>query len=309
MNMSRTKVVLPQIPHSLRKLMAQIGPRWGEDVPDHIRQMIEAFSTILKMAPRDGVTVKRDISYGPHERHRFDVFLPAQLEYARPAVLFAHGGAFMDGHRNRTDEIYSNVLYYFARHGIVGINFGYRLAGDAKYPGATEDIGQVVRWVHDHASELGIDPTRIFLMGHSAGCAHAGSYAYNKALHPTSGHGLRGLIVVSGRVRADTYPDNPNARKVETYYGTADMAKLNELSPVSHIDAGSVPTFVAWGEYENPLLDMHCAELVYRLGQAKRRTPPMLWLKGHNHTSTIAHFNTAEDALGRAILDFIADPR
>jgi hypothetical protein len=35
----------------------------------------------------------------------------------------------------------------------------------------------------------------------------------------------------------------------------------------------------------------------------------MLWLKGHNHTSTIAHMNTAEDALGRAILDFMSNPR
>ena len=81
------------------------------------------------------------------------------------------------------------------------------------------------------------------------------------------------------------------------------------LSPVSHVDANSVPTFVAWGEFENPLLDVHCAELVYRLATAKRRSPPTLWLRGHNHTSTIGHINTSEDELGRAMLDFIAAPR
>jgi len=299
---------MPDIPPALRKLMAEIGPRWGEDVRGHVTLMVEEFGKVLVDAPRDGVTVTRDVRYGDHPRHEFDLYAPAAGGTGRPAVLFVHGGAFLDGHRNRTEQIYSNVLYYFARHGVVGVNIGYRLAGDATYPGASVDVGNVVQWVRAHADEYGIDRNRIFLMGHSAGCAHAGTYAYDKTLQPAEGHGLRGLIVISGRVRADVFPDNPNAKRVETYYETADMTKLDRLSPVSHVGADSVATFVAWGEYENPLLDIHCAELVFRLGQAKRRTPPMMWLKGHNHTSTIAHFNTAEDQLGRAILAFIDDP-
>lgn len=307
--MSAAPSPMPEIPPALRKLMAEVGPRWGQDVRSHIKLMIEEFSKVLADAPRDGVTVTRNVRYGAHERHELDIFTPAGDATKRAAVLFVHGGAFLDGNRNRTEQIYSNVLYYFARHGIVGVNISYRLAGDAAYPGATVDIGNAVRYVRDHADELGIDRDRIFLMGHSAGCAHAGSYVYDKRLQPADGHGLRGFIVVSGRVRADVFPDNPNAKRVETYYETADPVALDALSPVSHVDADGVATFVAWGEYENPLLDIHCAELVFRLGQAKRRTPPMMWLKGHNHTSTIGHFNTADDALGRAILAFIDDPR
>jgi hypothetical protein len=68
-----------------------------------------------------------------------------------------------------------------------------------------------------------------------------------------------------------------------------------------------VPTFVAWGEFENPLLDVHCAELVFRLAEAKKRSPPVFWLKGHNHTSTIAHVGTSDEALGRKVLEFIAE--
>jgi hypothetical protein len=75
------------------------------------------------------------------------------------------------------------------------------------------------------------------------------------------------------------------------------------------VDESSVPTFVAWAEFENPLIDVHCAELCFRLAQAKRRSPPSMWLRGHNHTSSIGHINTAEDALGLAMLDFIANPR
>jgi acetyl esterase len=74
---------------------------------------------------------------------------------------------------------------------------------------------------------------------------------------------------------------------------------------VTHVDATSVPTFIATAEFENPLIDVYCLELAYRLAAAKKMAPPFYWLKGHNHTSTIAHFNTAEDALGRACLAFM----
>ncbi len=299
----------PAIPDALRALMAEVGPKWGTNPAGHVKLMVEQFTEVLTQAPKDGVTIRRDIAYGAHPRQMFDVFMPNGENKPRPAVVFVHGGAFLDGHRNRTEEIYSNVLHYFARNGIVGINMGYRLASDAKYPGATQDVGSVIQWVRDYAQAIAVDPSRIFLMGHSAGAAHAGSYAYDKRLQPASGPGIAGFIVVSGRVRVETFPENPNGHKVAAYYETSDPDKLDDVSPVSHVGADSVPTFVAWGEYENPLLDVHCAELVYRLAAARRRSPPTLWLRGHNHTSTIGHINTSEDDLGRAMLDFIANPR
>jgi acetyl esterase/lipase len=299
----------PEIPDDLRALMAEIGPRWGTNPAAHVKIMIDRFSEVLKQSPKEGVIVERGNSYGSHPRQAFDLFTPDNPETSRAAVVFVHGGAFLDGHPNRTDQIYSNILQYFARHGIVGLNMGYRLAGDAKYPAATEDVASVIKWVREHADEIGIDASRIFLMAHSAGAAHAGSYAYDKRRQPSTGPGIAGFIVVSGRVRAETLSDNPNAHKVAAYYDTTDAARLDDFSPVSHVGPDSVPTFVAWAEYENPLIDLHCSELVYRLATAKRRSPPVFWLPGHNHTSAIGHFNTAEDDLGRAVLEFVANPR
>ncbi|MEP9380384.1 hypothetical protein ABLE91_27050 [Aquabacter sp. CN5-332] len=105
---------------------------------------------------------------------------------------------------------------------------------------------------------IGVDRDRIFLMGHSAGAAHTAAYAYDRALQPAEGSGLAGHIVVSGRVRAENRPENPNARRVETYYGTSDAEALDRLSPVSHVGPDTLPTFVACGEFENPLIDVHC---------------------------------------------------
>lgn len=300
---------LPKIPTELTDLMATVGPNWTTDRANNIQTMLNRFSEVLKTMPRDRINVRRDIDYGGHPRQQFDLYVPGDNAAKRSIVLFVHGGAFMDGHRNRTDEVYSNVSYYLARNGVAAINIGYRLGKDALYPAGSDDIGAVVKWTQDHAADIGVDRSRIFLMGHSAGAAHAGSYAYDKRRHPPSGPGLAGLLVVSGRVRAETHAENPNADKVRTYYGTDDARTLADVSAVSHADAGSVPTFIAWGEYENPLIDVHCAELAFRLADAKRRSPPVMWLRGHNHTSTIAHIGTADETLGRAILEFIADPR
>jgi acetyl esterase/lipase len=305
--MKHTPRPLPDIPEELRSLMAEKGPRWRDDVAGNVKLMIERFSEVLKLAPRDGVNVKTNVSYGVHERQMLDIFVPQDRAEAIPVVLFVHGGAFTSGHRNRTDQVYANVLYYLARNGIAGVNVGYRLADEARYPEATLDIGAAVTWIHAHAGEFGIDPGRLFMMAHSAGAAHAGSYAYDPRFRATEGPKLRGMIVVSGRVRVDNLPENPNARKVETYYGL-NASLFNDYSPVTHIDGDSVPTLVAWAEFENPLIDVYCAELVYRIANAKRKSPPVVWLADHNHTSAIAHINTSEEILGKAIVDFVSNP-
>jgi acetyl esterase len=290
------------LPASLLAELARIGPVWKENIPAHAARMVELFSPLLAYCPKGGVQVSRALSYGPHARHLLDVFQPAQVSGAA-VVLFVPGGAFVDGERNRSDEIYANVLYYFARHGIVGINMAYRLAPEATWPEGSKDVEAAVGWIRSHADELGVDANRIFLIGHSAGAAHASGFAYGAEAPPVAG-----LVVISGRVRADNSPENPNADKVAAYYG-ADPALYDARSPVTLVGPGSVPTLIAVAEYENPLIDVYCLELAYRLAAAKRRAPPFLRLSGHNHISIVAHFNSPEDSLGKAILAFIANPR
>jgi acetyl esterase len=298
---------LPEIRDDLRALMAEIGPKWASDTKGHVRLMIEKFSEVLKSSPTEGIRVET-MRYGPHERQAFEVFRPADVgTTAGPGLIFVHGGAFTEGSRHRSPEIYANVLYYFARYGIVGINAGHRLAPEALYPEATRDIAAVVKWMRDNSAELNVDTDRIFLMGHSAGGAHVGSYAYDRRHQPEAGHGLAGVLILSGRVRADNRPDNPNAKRVAEYYGP-DASLYDDRSPVTHVNKQSPPTFIACAQFENPLIDVYCFELAYRLAAAKGHAPPLVWLKGHNHTSIIAHFNTTEDVLGRACLDFIAAP-
>lgn len=295
----------PAIPASLRQLLADIGPIWGQDVPGNVRRIVDAYTPLLARAPKHGVEVARGLAYGGDERQCLDVYTPGR-DGRRPVVLFVHGGAFVDGHRDRSPEVYANVLYYFARQGCVGVNMEYRLAPAHTYPSGTQDVAGAVAWTREHIARYGGDPQRIYLMGHSAGAAHAASYAYDRRHQPARGHGLAGLVVVSGRVRAENIAENPNARKVEAYYGN-DAGRYGDVSPVTHADAQSPPTMVAFAEYENPLIDLYCLELADRLAAAKRQAPRMAYARGHNHTSIIAHFNTAEDWLGTEIMAFIHD--
>lgn len=293
------------IPEDLRRLMAEVGPKWATNVPGHVKLMVEAFSAVLAKCPKEGVSVKRDLPYGTHARQVLDVYAPRDAKDA-PVVVFVHGGAFTDGEKDRSPEVYGNVCTWFARHGIVGVNIEYRSAPSAPYPAGTEDVKLACLWVEKNAASLGIDMKRLFVFGHSAGAAHSAAYAYG-APGSEGGPKVAGSIVVSGRVRADNLPTNPNARKVEAYYGT-DASRYEERSALHLAGKGSVPTFIAIAEYENPLLDVYCLELAHRLGLAKGKAPRFMQLPGHNHSSIIAHINTAEDGLGRALVEFVRNP-
>lgn len=300
----------PAIPGSVRALMEELGPVWGNDIKAHTRRMIEAYDALHAATPKHGRR-EMDLPYGPDERHRLDVYVPPSgVEPApaagRPVLMFVHGGAFVDGEKNRTPEIYANVLWFMARHGIVGVNVEFRLAPAHPFPSATEDIAAAVRWVRQHARQWGGDPDRIFLMGHSAGGTHVGHYAGDPRFHPENGSGLAGLILVSGRVRAEAGAENPNARRVEAYYGV-DARRMEEGSPVTYAAQGlaKLPIMLAVAQYENPLIDVHNAELYHALSAHRRRAPRFVWLAGHNHTSITAHLNTADEYFGATLLDFI----
>ena len=291
-----------EIPQELRRLMAEVGPKWASNVPAHVLQTIKAFSEVLARCPKDGVTIKREVPYGTHKRQVLDVYSPQNPKGA-PVVIFMHGGAFTDGEKDRTAEVYSNVSVWFARHGIVGINMEYRAAPEAHYPAGTEDVRGACQWVEKNAASLGVDIKKLFVFGHSAGAAHSAAYAYG-APGSEGGPKVAGSIVISGRVRADNLPSNPNARKVEAYYGT-DASVFEERSSVHWAGKDSVPTFIAIAEYENPMLDVYCLELAHKLGAAKGKAPRFMQLPGHNHSSIIAHINTAENELGNALIEFI----
>jgi acetyl esterase len=91
-----------------------------------------------------------------------------------PAVLFLHGGGFVMGSAE-SEHVAAGVLCVAL--GVVVVSVDYRLAPEHPYPAALEDSYRAIRWVHDEAGLLRIDPGRVAVVGHSAGGGLAAALA------------------------------------------------------------------------------------------------------------------------------------
>jgi acetyl esterase/lipase len=89
---------------------------------------------------------------------------------SRPAIVHTHGGGFILGDARGSVP---TVQDWAAELDCCVATVEYRLAPQTSYKGSIEDNYAALRWVYHHASELGVDPTRIAVMGGSAGGGHA----------------------------------------------------------------------------------------------------------------------------------------
>ncbi|WP_344395066.1 alpha/beta hydrolase [Streptomyces vastus] len=99
------------------------------------------------------------------------IYRPRQ---AQGAVVWLHGGGFVMGDLNTEHPWAARVAM---GSGAVVISVGYRVAPEHRFPAALDDTYAVLTWAAEHAAELGIDPERIAVGGHSAGACIAAAVA------------------------------------------------------------------------------------------------------------------------------------
>lgn len=288
-------------PAELTDALRRIGPRWHEDIRTAGDQVKALYLPQLAAAPRDGITVIRDVAYGADPRHVLDIYRPAAARSA-PVVAFVHGGAFIRGERNINDQMYANVLLWFARRGFVGVNIEYRLAPQAVYPSGAEDVASACHWLGANISQYGGRAERLLLIGHSAGGTHVAT-ALSDPLLAGRAPGVLAAVLISARLRADALATNPNAAGVQAYFGT-DETLYADRSPVKFVQRLRSPVLVINAEYENPWLDLYGLEYATAVAAGQGRAPVHLTCMDHNHVSIMAHFNTEEEWLGEQIIDF-----
>ncbi|MGJ6961615.1 alpha/beta hydrolase [Streptosporangium sp. G11] len=83
-----------------------------------------------------------------------------------PAAVYFHGGGMILGHVGLFD---GSVSRYVSASGTPILSVDYRLAPEHPYPAPVEDAYAALVWLHEHAADLGVDPTRIGVFGDSAG--------------------------------------------------------------------------------------------------------------------------------------------
>lgn len=190
---------------------------------------------------------KQTISYGSSADQVYDVW-PAQGVSGRaPLVMFVHGGGWTNGSKDSASGPYASS--HFPAEGYVYASINYRLVPSVTVEEQAGDVAAACKSLLDHAAELGIDPDRVVIIGHSAGAhlvALVGtdeSYLAEVGLSESS---LRGVIAIDGA--AYDVPTQVaqggimHDRYLEAF--GSEPVRQQALSPTSHAAAPNAPAFL-----------------------------------------------------------------
>ncbi|MFJ7779194.1 alpha/beta hydrolase fold domain-containing protein [Streptomyces yangpuensis] len=181
----------------------------------------------------DGITYATTPGYRPR---LLDVQVPAG-DGPFPAVVWIHGGGWLDGDRRYPPPTVPAALLHGAvlAAGLALVSIDYRHSLEAPFPAQLHDVKAAIRYVRAFAGDLGIDPGRIGVWGESAG-----------------GHlaALAGLVGAAGANRTGRAEGTEGAEGAESTEGAnvgaaADCAALEGTQGVGSGETG-VLAVVDW---------------------------------------------------------------
>jgi acetyl esterase/lipase len=240
--------------------------------------------SILKQAVVDvgAVNIMPDVVFsrpaGGYRPLKLDLYRPKQQSGPLPAVIWLHGGGWQGGDQRGaafggTDM--PTMLAELAGRGYVVASATYRLSGEAKFPAQGQDVRAAIRWVRANATEYGIDPSKVFLWGGSAGgylaslagvsCGEAGFDAPSapaRAGAPPSPRPAAGSECVQGviafypmvdvteaaKTAASGATDTPETRLYGCAVASCPASQVALGSVLGHIDAKDPPFLIMHGD-------------------------------------------------------------
>jgi len=185
---------------------------------------------------------------------KLHIFEPKDLKPSdkRPSIVFFFGGGWSNG---LPSQFYPHCEYLASR-GMVAMAAEYRVTSRNKTTPreCVKDGKSAIRWIRQHAEELGIDPTKIAAGGGSAG-GHVAA-----ATGTTLGIEEKGEdLTISSRPNALVL-FNPVFDNGPTGYGHSRVKKYwKEFSPMHNINENTPPTVVFLGTKDN-LIPVKTAE-------------------------------------------------
>lgn len=170
------------------------GLHWSTHVHPQLRPYLDPLARMLGSEPLNSATLaawrKLDFSRpplpNPGWQERTIAGLPGSPDVRiyivnanpstapRPAILHMHGGGFVM--RDAKSALHQ-VQQLAADLDCVVIAVDYRLAPETPFPGALDDNYASLKWLYQNAAQLGVDPSRIAVLGDSAGGGHAAMLA------------------------------------------------------------------------------------------------------------------------------------
>ena len=202
----------------------------------------------------DAFTMQSGLRFGPHGRHALDVYVPKRRTGPLPMVVFFYGGSWQNGER-------ANYLFAaaaLASRGYIAILPDYRLYPAVRFPAFVEDGAKAVRWALDHAAQIGGDPGRLFLMGHSAGAHIATLLTLDERYLAAEG-------VAAGRIRGTISLAGPNAfypsRTASIAAVFAHLADETVARPIEFVDGNEAPLLLLHGDDDDTVFAFNTIDL------------------------------------------------
>jgi acetyl esterase/lipase len=209
--------------------------------------------------PTETLTVTREVPFHETDRGtlRLDVVEPTAVTGPLPVVVLIRGGGFHVGDKGE----FARQAMDFASEGYVAVEPQYRLAPDSQFPAPVVDVKAAIEWVRSEGDRFGADPSRISLVGHSAGAnlaAMAGvtqdDPAFEPEAYPGASSAVDAVVGYAGIydfLAAARQRDEEPAERIDIgYLGTApadDPERAELASPTSHVDTDAAPTLLVHG--------------------------------------------------------------
>lgn len=191
-----------------------------------------------------GTRLLSDQPYGSHERQRMDVYLPrqqAQDKTPAPVILMVHGGAWRFGDKALRRVVENKVTHWLPK-GFIFVSVNYRLLPDTPPLEQARDVARALAAVQARAADWGGDPSRVILMGHSAGAHLVALLSANPALaHAQGARPWRGTVALdSAAMNVVQIMESRHPRLYDRAFGRS-VADWTAASPTLQLTAEAPP--------------------------------------------------------------------
>ena len=276
------------LPPDIERALRALGPKLD---PDTIGKSRELFAKRVDLTLPEGGTRRADLAYGDHPRQTIDICQPTGEN--NPIALFIPGGGFTGGDKS----FYAHIPYFLARQGFLGAAANYRLAPEFQWPSGANDVALALDWLARSSARFGGDPSRIVVIGQSAGAVHVSGALFDPRLRPACYESIRAAALMSG-----LYDIHPNIVATAPAYFGSDEGQYADRSPVRYVGQSKLPILMTLAELDPPFFAPQAGALMNALTERDGKAPPFAWLRGHNHLSPVLALGGPSDELGRAIL-------
>ena len=137
------------------------------------RRLYRDRRAVLQPLPQDVAEVRDLSAEGPHGAIPMRLYRPrvadamaGEVERALPVLVYYHGGGWVIGDLDTHDTLCREIAN---ASGVAVVAIDYRLSPEHRFPAAYDDCLAATHWVHAHAQDLGLDPSRLAVGGDSAG--------------------------------------------------------------------------------------------------------------------------------------------